>query len=48
MRTLVAARQVRCFSSSPGQYATEIKQLGVLGAGQMVRQLVLMHVMEVY
>lgn len=36
MRALGATRQVRCFSSSPRQYAAaEIKKLGVIGAGQM-------------
>lgn len=37
MRTLGAARQVRSFSSSPRQYAADVKSLGVIGAGQMVR-----------
>ncbi|KAL6402371.1 3-hydroxybutyryl-CoA dehydrogenase-like protein [Ilyonectria robusta] len=37
MRSLGAARQVRCFSSSPRQHAAaEVKRLGVIGAGQMV------------
>ncbi|RSM05744.1 hypothetical protein CDV31_009460 [Fusarium ambrosium] len=36
MRSLGAARQVRCFSSSPRQYAAaEVNRLGVIGAGQM-------------
>ncbi|KAM5342491.1 hypothetical protein ACJ41O_013457 [Fusarium nematophilum] len=36
MRSMGAARQVRCFSSSPRQYAAaEVKKLGVIGAGQM-------------
>ncbi|KAF4120490.1 3-hydroxybutyryl-CoA dehydrogenase [Geosmithia morbida] len=35
MRTLGAARQSRAFSSSPRQYAAEVKSLGVIGAGQM-------------
>ncbi|KAH7008264.1 3-hydroxyacyl-CoA dehydrogenase [Ilyonectria destructans] len=36
MRSLGAARQVRCFSSSPRQHAAaEVKRLGVIGAGQM-------------
>ncbi|KFH47580.1 3-hydroxybutyryl-CoA dehydrogenase-like protein [Hapsidospora chrysogenum ATCC 11550] len=35
MRALGAARQARCFSTSPRQYAAEIKRLGVVGAGQM-------------
>jgi 3-hydroxybutyryl-CoA dehydrogenase len=35
--SVAAARQVRCFSSSPRQYAAaEVKKLGVIGAGQMV------------
>lgn len=36
MRALSVARQTRCFSSSPRQYAAEVKRLGVIGAGQMV------------
>lgn len=37
MRSLAASRQVRCFSSTPRQYAAaEVKKLGVIGAGQMV------------
>ncbi|PON24007.1 3-hydroxybutyryl-CoA dehydrogenase [Trichoderma gamsii] len=34
-RALGALRQVRCFSSTPRQYAADVKSLGVLGAGQM-------------
>ncbi|KPM34904.1 hypothetical protein AK830_g11672 [Neonectria ditissima] len=35
-RSLGAARHVRCFGSSPRQYAAaEVKKLGVIGAGQM-------------
>lgn len=37
MRALAAARQVRSFSSTPRQLAAEVKSLGVIGAGQMVR-----------
>lgn len=37
MRALGAARQVRSFSSTPRQLAAEVKSLGVIGAGQMVR-----------
>lgn len=37
MRSLHAARQARCFSTTRRQYAAEVKQLGVIGAGQMVR-----------
>lgn len=36
MRTLNAARQARCFSTTPRQYAADVKSLGVIGAGQMV------------
>ncbi|KAK5993400.1 putative 3-hydroxybutyryl-CoA dehydrogenase [Cladobotryum mycophilum] len=35
MQALGAVRQARSFSSSPRQYAAEVKRLGVLGAGQM-------------
>lgn len=36
MRALGTARQARYFSTSPRQYAPEVKRLGVIGAGQMV------------
>lgn len=36
-RALHASRQARCFSTTRRQYAAEVKQLGVIGAGQMVR-----------
>jgi len=35
MQALSTVRQARCFSSSPRQYAAEVKKLGVIGAGQM-------------
>ncbi|KAK3196141.1 hypothetical protein K4F52_001009 [Lecanicillium sp. MT-2017a] len=35
MRALGTARQARYFSTSPRQYAPEVKRLGVIGAGQM-------------
>ncbi|KAH6611203.1 hypothetical protein Trco_001223 [Trichoderma cornu-damae] len=34
-RALGAARQARCFSSTPRRQAADVKSLGVLGAGQM-------------
>ncbi|UKZ83395.1 hypothetical protein TrVFT333_011203 [Trichoderma virens FT-333] len=34
-KALGAVRQARCFSSTPRQYAADVKSLGVLGAGQM-------------
>lgn len=39
-RALGAVRQTRCFSSTPRQYAADVKSVGVLGAGQMVRALI--------
>ncbi|KAM0744202.1 hypothetical protein ACQRIT_001516 [Beauveria bassiana] len=35
MRALQTSRQARCFSTTRRQYAAEVKQLGVIGAGQM-------------
>lgn len=36
MHALNAARQSRCFSTTPRQCAAQVKSLGVIGAGQMV------------
>lgn len=39
-RSLIhSARQSRCFSSTPIAAAQEVKRLGVIGAGQMVREI---------
>lgn len=37
MRALGACRQIRCFSGTARRNAADVKSLGVVGAGQMVR-----------